>query len=225
MVAAVRARPALPRISVVVPALNEAANLRAVLPALPPVHEVILVDGGSVDSTVEVAQSLVPGLVAVTQTRRGKGNALAAGFAKVTGDVVVMVDADGSADPAEIPRFVAALVDGADVAQGARPRHRRRGLLRARTNVSAFWADLVPLLELPDHEHEGPVGGALLWGEGFEVETLISCRFAGAGLTIAEVPAVGRAVSDGLGVLRTLRTERARVRRNTARLGRSPAAG
>ena len=66
----------------------------------------------------------------------------------------------------------------------------------------------------------------MLWGDGFEIETLINCRFAGAGLTITEVPSVERerlhgqsnlhAVSDGLRVLRTLRTERARVRRNTA---------
>src|SRR4051794_11739682 len=83
-----------PRVSIVVPALNEAANLREVLPTLPSVHEVILVDGGSVDGTVEVARELLPGVVTLTQVRRGKGNALAAGFARVTGDVVVMFDAD-----------------------------------------------------------------------------------------------------------------------------------
>jgi glycosyltransferase involved in cell wall biosynthesis len=216
MVAAVFTRPAEPRISVVVPTLNEAANLRTVLPRLPPAHEVIVVDGGSVDDTVEVARSLLPGLVTVTHARHGKGNALAAGFARVTGDVVVMVDADGSTDPAEIPGFVAALVAGADVVKGARPRHRRLRVLHAWTNVSAFWADLVPLLELPDPELVAPDGGGPLWGDGFEIETLLSCRFAGAGLRITEVPAVGRAASDGLRVLRTRWTERARVRRNTA---------
>src|SRR3954463_1442100 len=86
------ARPRDPRISVVMPALNEAANLREVLPSLPAVHEVILVDGGSVDDTVETARQLRPGVVTVEQVRRGKGNALAAGFARVTGDVVVMFD-------------------------------------------------------------------------------------------------------------------------------------
>ena len=51
-----RRRTADPRISIVVPALNEALNLAAVLPLLPKVHEVILVDGGSVDGTVQAAR-------------------------------------------------------------------------------------------------------------------------------------------------------------------------
>ena len=257
-------RPRDPRISVVIPALNEAANLREVLPTLPPVHEVILVDGGSVDGTVETARELLPGIITITQVRRGKGNALAAGFAKVTGDVVVMFDADGSADADEIPRFVQALVDGADFAKGSRFRagggsaditlFRRLGnrFLHTWMNLSfgtrftdlcygynAFWADLVPLLDLPEHDLVVPGDDVMLWGDGFEIETLINCRFATAGLTIREVPSIEReriygesnlrAVSDGWRVLRTLRTEWARVRQNTvldrALLDQSPTAG
>ena len=109
-----------PRVSVVIPALNEALNLATVLPSLPEVHEVILVDGGSVDGTVMAARRALPHIITVLQGRRGKGNALAAGFARVTGDIVVMFDADGSADPREIDRFVHALKDGADFAKGSR---------------------------------------------------------------------------------------------------------
>ncbi len=115
---ATAARAAVPRVSVVVPARNEARNLPHVLGALPPdLHEVILVDGHSVDDTIAVAQHVLPTIRVVQQTRKGKGNALACGFAAVTGDVIVMLDADGSADPAEIPAFVAALVAGADFAR------------------------------------------------------------------------------------------------------------
>ena len=63
---------------------------------------------------------MLPWVRAITQTRKGKGNAMACGFAAATGDVIVMFDADGSADPAEIPAFVAALVAGADFAKGSR---------------------------------------------------------------------------------------------------------
>jgi glycosyltransferase involved in cell wall biosynthesis len=70
---------------------------------------VILVDGGSRDDTVAVARKLRPDLLIIGQTRKGKGNALACGFEAATGDFIVMLDADGSTDPAEIPRFVDAL--------------------------------------------------------------------------------------------------------------------
>jgi glycosyltransferase involved in cell wall biosynthesis len=240
-------RPAVPRVSIVVPALNEARNLAAVLPTLPRVHEVILVDGGSVDGTVDTAQATLPGIKVVRQLRRGKGNAMAAGFAQVTGDVVVMFDADGSADPAEIPAFVDALVAGADFAKGSRfcpgggstditvVRNAGNRFLNTVMNVAfrtrftdlcygynAFWADMIPLLELPDHEIVVPREVGMLWGDGFEIETLINCRFAAAGAVITEVPSVERdrlfgrsnlrAVSDGLRVLQTLRTEYSRSR-------------
>ena len=110
-----------PAVSVVVPALNEARNIPHVFAKIPDdVHEVVLVDGYSVDGTVAVARQVRPDVRVVAQTRQGKGNALACGFAAATGDIIAMVDADGSADPAEIPRFVAALLDGADFAKGTR---------------------------------------------------------------------------------------------------------
>jgi glycosyltransferase involved in cell wall biosynthesis len=243
-----------PLISIVIPALNEALNLAAVLPQLPPVHEVILVDGGSVDGTVRSARRAMPGIVTVLQRRTGKGNALAAGFARVTGDIVVMFDADGSADPAEITRFVEALKAGADFAKGSRfthgggssdittVRHVGNRFLNLVFNVvfrtrftdlcygyNAFWADLPPLLDLPDHAQ--PAGrDRMLWGDGFEIETMITCRFAAAGVSIAEVPSAEKlrmfgesnlnAVSDGLRVLRTLFSEWRRARA-THRLERS----
>ena len=96
-------QPTAPRVSVVVPTYNEAKNLPHVFALIPEdVHEVIVVDGRSVDGTIEVARALRPDVRIVLQNRRGKGNAMACGFAAVTGDIVVMLDADGSADPREI---------------------------------------------------------------------------------------------------------------------------
>jgi len=246
-----RQRPQQPRVSIVVPTLNEADNVRLVLPRLPEqpgVFEVILVDGGSTDGTMEAAREALPGdmLKCVQQVRKGKGNALAAGFAHVTGDVVVMFDADGSADPDEIPRFVEALVSGADFAKGSRfcegggsddiTAVRRLGnkSLNAAVNVTfgtsftdlcygynAFWADQLPTLDLPDPFLPGPADGRMLWGDGFEIETVINCRFAVAGAVITEVPSVEleriygdsnlHAIPDGMRVLRTVRREKARA--------------
>jgi glycosyltransferase involved in cell wall biosynthesis len=243
-----------PLISIVVPALNEALNLSVVLPQLPQVHEVILVDGGSVDGTVMAARRALPDIITVLQTRKGKGNALAAGFARVTGDIVIMFDADGSADPAEIVRYVDALKAGADFAKGSRftagggsadittVRHLGNKFLNGVFNIgfrthysdlcygyNAFWADLIPLLDLPEHSAPAPASGKMVWGDGFEIETVINCRFAAAKVSIAEVPSVEklrmfgesnlRAVQDGIRVLRTLVTEwrRARVVRRMER--------
>ncbi|GAB7191096.1 hypothetical protein NUM3379_18030 [Kineococcus sp. NUM-3379] len=200
-----------PRVSVVIPTYNEAANLPHVFKLLPAdLHEVVIVDGRSSDGTIEVARELRPDVRIVLQNRRGKGNAMACGFAAVTGDVVVMLDADGSADPREIPRFVAALTGGADFAKGSRfiagggssdiTRLRKAGNwgLNAVANVlfgtrytdlcygyNAFWARCLPALEL---DASGERADEKLWGDGFEIETLINTRIAKAKLVIREVP-------------------------------------
>jgi glycosyltransferase involved in cell wall biosynthesis len=92
-----------------------------VLPHIPPlVSEVILVDGHSADETVATARQLLPTIRVIEQEGRGKGNALRLGFAASSGDIIVMLDADGSTDPREIPRFIAALMQGHDFAKGSR---------------------------------------------------------------------------------------------------------
>src|SRR4029077_15501614 len=104
-----------PRVSVVIPTLNEARNLPYVFSRLPAdIYEVIVVDGHSVDDTIAVARQLRPDVRGGQQARRGKGDALACGVEASSGDVIAMVDADGSADPGEIPKFVNALLSGAD---------------------------------------------------------------------------------------------------------------
>jgi glycosyltransferase involved in cell wall biosynthesis len=218
-----------PRVSVVIPALNEAENLPHVLGTLPSdTYEVVLVDGHSIDGTSTVARTHYPNVRIVSQPRRGKGDALQAGFAACSGDVIVMMDADGSTDGAEIERFVAALVDGADYAKGSRfmkgggsedITFLRRGgnrLLCGLVNrlyrtsytdlcygYNAFWRSALPAI-VPDCR-------------GFEVETLLNVRAAKAGLRVVEVPSVERRrihgesklhpVRDGWRVLRTILRE------------------
>ncbi|GAA2591262.1 hypothetical protein GCM10010435_82500 [Winogradskya consettensis] len=230
-----------PTVSIVIPALNEALNLPHVMAKLPPADEVILVDGGSVDDTVAVAQRLLPSVRIVRQSRRGKGNALACGFAAATSDIIVMIDADGSTDPAEIPLFVERLIAGADFVKGSRflaaggsadiTRSRSLGnralnsLVNALFNTgytdlcygyNAFWARCLPVFDL-DHTSPRPAGDGRLWGDGFEIETLLNLRVARARLRVEEVPSFEHerihgdsnlnAVTDGTRVLRTIARE------------------
>ena len=222
--------PIAPTVSVVVPALNEAANLPFVLPRIPSdVHEVILVDGHSTDDTVAVARALLPSIRIVPQQGRGKGAALRTGFAAARGDIIVMLDSDGSTAPEEIPAFVNALVGGADFVKGSRflsgggtadmPYYRKLGnfvfvalvrlLFGGRYTdlcygYNAFWRRVVPVLALD--------------GDGFEIETMMNVRALRAGLRVGEVPSFEsrrihgesnlRTIPDGWRVLKTIFKER-----------------
>src|SRR5260370_24481177 len=102
-----KVRPQYPRISIVIPALNEAQNLPYVLPYIPSiVSEVVLVDGHSTDDTLAVARQLLPTIRIVTQSGMGKGEALRAGFAALSVRSLVMLCADWSRHPDEITRVL-----------------------------------------------------------------------------------------------------------------------
>jgi len=227
------------KVSVIIPTLNEAKNLRYVLPYIPDwIYEVIIVDGHSTDNTVEVAQTLYPNVVIVNAEKRGKGAALRAGFAAVTGDVIVMMDADGSMSPLEISLYVGALATGMDYVKGSRfiqggGTSDMTGIRRlgnwgltfavrllfggAYTDLcygyNAFWTRTLDALELDS--------------DGFEIETLMNIRALRAGLKIAEVPSFESdrvygmsnlsAIRDGWRVLKTILRERFSAPRNHVR--------
>lgn len=223
------ARVRAPTCSVVIPTLNEAKNLSAVLKALPDdIDEIVIVDGRSTDNTVAVARACRPDVKVVLQDGTGKGNALACGFRAVTSDITVMLDGDGSTDPGEIPRFVAALVAGADFAKGSRftagggsadmTFFRRMGNRMFTGLVNLVWRV---------HYTDLCYGYAAFWTtqrrvveadcNGFEVETLMNIRAAASELKVVEVPSFEelrlhgtsnlRVVRDGMRVLRTILAE------------------
>jgi glycosyltransferase involved in cell wall biosynthesis len=221
---------ALPRVSVVIPTLNEAENLKLLLPRIPTwVSEIIIVDGRSTDDTVAVATAARDDVRIVLEPRAGKGVALRAGFEAADGDLVVMLDADGSMDPDEMILFVAALMSGADFVKGSRfiqgagtsdmTLFRRLGNLALTYAVRllygstfsdlcygymAFWKRYVPILRSDC--------------DGFEIETLINIRALKNRLKIVEVASFEservygesnlRALPDGWRVLKTILRER-----------------
>lgn len=106
-------------VDVVLPCLNEAGALPAVLAGLPPGYRAIVVDNGSSDGSPAVAEGL--GALVVTESRRGYGAAVHTGLEAATSDVVCFIDADGSLDPGDLPRLVAEVSAArADLAVGRR---------------------------------------------------------------------------------------------------------
>ncbi len=221
-----------PTVTVVIPTRNEVGNLPHVLNRMPAwIDEVVIVDAASTDGTVEEALRCWPTARIVQQSGKGKGGALVQGFAAATCDIIVMLDADGSTDPAEIPRFIGALRTGADFAKGTRyatgggsadltfSRSMGNRVLRGLVNqfwgarftdlcygYNAFWRRCLP--DLAVHT------------SGFEIETLLAVRALQARIRVVEVPSYEserisgtsnlNAFRDGMRILRTIAAERIR---------------
>jgi hypothetical protein len=117
------------KVSVVIPARNEAGNIEAAirrLPDLGPDPEVIFVEGGSRDNTwdeilrVQKANPHIR-ILALKQSGKGKGDAVRVGFQEATGDILMILDADLTMPPEDLPKFRDALVSGrAEFANGVR---------------------------------------------------------------------------------------------------------
>ncbi|WP_217241001.1 glycosyltransferase family 2 protein [Streptomyces sp. AC555_RSS877] len=221
-------------VSLVVPARNEARNIPWVFEQIPDcVDEVILVDGDSSDATVHMAADCLPTVRQVRQSGPGKGNALRTGFLSATGDYIVMMDADGSMVPGEIPHFLHFLDNGYDFVKGSRfiagggsldiTRIRRLGnqVLLTATN-RLYHASLTDLCYGFCAFRRSFLKDLDLHSTGFEIETEMITHALRSGLRIAEVPSLelprrsGRsnlhAISDGRRVLRTLLSERPHAR-------------
>jgi glycosyltransferase involved in cell wall biosynthesis len=219
-------------VSVVIPTLNEADNLRLLLPNFPGwIDEIIVVDGRSTDGTVRVAEAFARErrLSIVMEPRKGKGAALRAGFRAARSDIIVALDADCSMHPCEIPLLVAALMACADFAKGSR-------FIQGAGTADMSWFRSVGnwgLTQIVNALYGGSFsdlcyGYFAFWRrhlsvldpacDGFEVETFIEMQALKAKLRIAEVPSFEalrmhgasnlRAIPDGMRVLRTILRER-----------------
>ena len=196
--------------------MNEAGNLPYVLPKIPPwVSEVILVDGHSTDETVAVARALRPTIRVIPQEGRGKGAAIRTGFAAATGEIIVLLDADGSTDPSEIPAFVGALLAGADFAKGSRfvqgggtadmPLYRRWGnqafVVLANVLFRTRFSDITYGYNAVWRRHADVLALEI---DGWANEIVSNIRMARAGLRVAEVSSFEYERIDGEAKLRTL---------------------
>jgi len=222
-----RAKSAKPlTVSLVIPVRNEARNIGWVLEQVADeVNEVILVDGKSTDATLITARSCRPDIKVVTQEGLGKGSAVRAGFLAATGDIIVMMDADGSMAPHEIRHFLHFLNNGYDFVKGSRfiagggsldiTAFRRMGnrfLLGVFNHL--YDGDLTDLCYGFLAFHRRYLETMALSATGFEIEAEMVVRAMQAGLRIAEVPSLElprragksnlRSIRDGTRVLRTV---------------------
>jgi hypothetical protein len=227
------ARPLQPSISVIIPTLNEAGNLPYVINTIPPsVSEIIIVDGRSNDDTERVASLLSPNIVIVRETKRGKGAALQAGFRAARGDILLILDADGSMNGADVSAFVQTLLNGADYVKGSR--FMKGGGSADITPIRRFGDRAICLLIFMGfgvHYSDGTYGLKAFWrdcldllhidADGFEVELLMDIRAHRSTLNIAEVPCFEtvrihgnsnlNAVRDGFRCLKVIIRERLRL--------------
>jgi len=225
-----RGQPRQPTVSVIVPALNEEESIGWVMDNIPTwVSEVVLVDGLSIDGTELVCSDRRDDIVIVHQPRKGKGAALRAGFAAATGDIIVMIDADGSTDPREMHRYVDALLDGADFVKGSRnmdgggsidftPMRHLGNLAFVHAANLLFASRFTDLCYGYCAFWNRDLNRLALTADGFEIEMELILSAVKADMAIVEVPSIElerrfgasnlNAWKDGKRVLKTMLKER-----------------
>ncbi|MFZ5645019.1 MAG: glycosyltransferase family 2 protein [Bacillota bacterium] len=204
------------KITILLCTLNEEKNLPHVLPRLPSfAHEVLIVDGHSTDNTVKLAKKLLPKACVIFQPGRGKGDALRYGIKKAKGDIIVMLDADGSMAPEEIPRFITPLLDGCDFVKGSRflsgggtvdmSRHRVFGNWVFTTLTNVFYRSNYTDLCYGYNAFykEKFLKNIDIEGNGFEIETEMNIKAWKSKLKVAEVPSFEDRRIHGEGNLRS----------------------
>ncbi len=213
-------------VSLVIPVRNEARNVGWVLEQIADdVDEIILVDGNSTDVTLITARRCRPDVRVVPQQGAGKGSALRTGFLAATGDVIVMMDADGSMSPQEIRHYLHFLANGYDFVKGSRfisgggslditPFRGLGNWFLLTVFNTAYDAHLTDLCYGFCAFHRRYLEHLHLSATGFEIEAEMTVRAMQAGLRIAEVPSLElprrsgtsnlHAIRDGIRVLRTV---------------------
>jgi len=208
-----------PRLSVVVPAYNEEATIAAVIGKLlnlPQLHEVIVVDDCSTDRTAKIATDIAernsPKVKVISQRKNGgKTEALKAGFAATTGNIVIVQDADLEYDPDDIPDVISPILQGvADVTFGSRFMVKRAARVVYFYHYLAnqgltFLSNMFTNLNMTDVEtgykaFRGEIiRNMTITSSGFGFEIEVTAKIAKLGCVVYEVPIsyYGRTYEEG----------------------------
>ncbi len=192
----------VPRISIILPARNEAQALQRLLPVLrhvvasmPGGAEIIVVDDGSEDATAPLAAA-AGAIVVHHPYAMGNGAAVKSGARRATGEILVLMDADGQHDPADIPRLVQEMGQGYDMVIGARSRRGQANLWRHLGNwVYNRLASIItarPILDLTSGFRACRAAQfrkfLALLPNGFSYPTTITMAFLRSGYPVAFIP-------------------------------------
>lgn len=193
------------KISVMIPAYNEEKNIEdilarteATLTALKFPYEIIVVDDGSTDGTSSLARRK-GAIVIKIRKNHGKGYALRKAFQRAAGDILITMDADGSHRPEEIPRLVTPLLNGADVATGARFNGEMQKGSTKRLHIlgNTIFNLIIMILtrkSITDSQtgfrafKKRVIDEIKLFSNGYEVETELTVKTLKNGFTVYEIP-------------------------------------
>jgi len=205
---------------VIIPTLNEAENIVVVIKGLKQIgcSNIVIVEGNSHDGTSEIAERL--GAKILLQKGHGKGGALRQAFndPSLTSAVVVILDADGSMNPQELPRFISAIKSGADIVKGSRFLPHAHSdditMLRRIGNKILVWVfNNIWMTNYTDlcYGYMAFKKDALqkfslhLSSQNFEIETEICIKAEQLGLRIVEIPSIEKLRQNGRSNLATFK--------------------
>lgn len=187
-------------VSVVLPTINECANIKDVFGDIPTfVDEVIVVDGCSTDGTIEEIKKYRSDAKVFVEKPKGKGIAIRRGFEEATGDLIVMMDADGSHNPNEMKMLIEPVLNGYDVTKASRllpgggsddfTPFRRFGNKMFVTMVNALYGSRYTDICYGYRAFKKDAARKLKCkSDGFEIETEQSILIIKRGLKVKEIP-------------------------------------
>ena len=204
------------KVSLVIPTLEEAGCIEQVLSQVPKncADEILIVDAYSKDGTADIVRKL--GYNVVMQEGRGFGDAFSLGVSKATGDIIILMDGDGSHNPADIPKLVEKIKEGYDYVMASRYCKGSRSyddtMVRHLGNKSfTFLISFFHRMKITDSLYlftairKNVFDKISIKSKGFEYCVEILVKVHKAGFKMAEIPSIERKRYSGYSKVKSMK--------------------